>query len=96
MPPSPSTPNLTPHPKLQKKTQNLLNIVLELPPAPADLVLLGLAFATLSARSAAALRRIAVLGPPGGEEGRAVLRPLAWGGEFTGELGRGEDCEDGS
>jgi hypothetical protein len=59
-------------------------------------VLLGLAFATLSARSAAALRRIAVFGPPGGvgDEGRAVLEPVL-GAEppraVAGESGRGED-----
>lgn len=64
--------------------------MLLLPPAPADLVLVGLAFATLSALSAAAFLRIAVLAPPGGEDGRAVLEP-ADGGELMGELGRGED-----
>lgn len=69
---------------------DLLNIVLLLPPAPAALVLVGRAFATLSALSAAAFLRIAVLAPPGGEEGRAVLVP-AEGGELIGELGRGED-----
>ena len=48
-----------------------------LPPAPAALVLLGRALATLSARSAAALLLIAVAGPPGGlgDEGRAVVEP---------------------
>ena len=53
----------------------------------------GRAFATLSARSAAAFRLIAVAGPPGafGDEGRAVLVPVL-GGEFTGEEGRGADC----
>ena len=66
-----------------------LSIVLELPPAPAARVLLGRAFASLSFWSAAARRRIAVLGPPGGvgEEGRAGAEE----GEFTGEEGRGED-----
>ena len=64
--------------------------MLVLPPAPADLVLEGLAFATLSARSAAAFLLIAVFGPPGGDEGRAVLEPADWG-EFIGELERGED-----
>ena len=61
--------------------------MLLLPPAPALLVLLGRAFATLSARSAAAFRRIAVFGPPGGvgEEGRAVLDPDVGGGEVGGE-----------
>lgn len=63
-----------------------------LPPAPAALVLLGRALATLSARSAAALLLIAVAGPPGGlgDEGRAVVEPEEDGG-LTGEVGRGED-----
>jgi hypothetical protein len=66
--------------------------VLLLPPAPAALVLLGLALATLSARSAAALRRSTVLGPPGGvgDDGRPVLTPesvLPIGGDEAG----GED-----
>ena len=64
--------------------------MLVLPPAPADLVLDGLALATLSALSAAAFLRMAVLGPPGGDDGRAVLKPPDWG-VFTGELERGED-----
>ena len=70
---------------------NVLNIVLLLPPAPAALVLAGRAFATLSARSAAAFRLIAVAGPPGalGEAGRAVVDPVE--GELIGEDGRGED-----
>lgn len=71
---------------------SLLSIVLELPPAPADLVLVGLALATLSCRSAAARLLIMVLGPPGGlgEVGRTpVLEP----GD-VGELGGGEDCND--
>ena len=76
-------------PYVSLSQQDVLNIVLELPPAPADLVLVGRAFATLSARSAAAFLLIAVLGPPGGE----VFRPLATvpveGVE--GEEGRGED-----
>lgn len=69
----------------------VLNIVLLLPPAPAALVLDGRAFATLSARSAAAFLRMAVAGPPGGfgEAGRAVVDPVE--GELTGEEGRGED-----
>ena len=68
-------------------------IVLLLPPAPADRVLVGLAFAILSALSAAAFLRIAVAGPPGGlgDAGLAVVEPVE--GEFTGEEGRGEDCE---
>lgn len=66
--------------------------MLLLPPAPAALVLAGLAFATLSALSAAAFLLIAVAGPPGalGEDGRAVVEPVE-GAEFTGEDGRGED-----
>lgn len=49
-----------------------LNMVPELPPAPAALVLDGLAFFTLSLWSAAARRRIAERGPPGGEAARAM------------------------
>ena len=66
--------------------------MLLLPPAPAALVLVGRALATLSALSAAAFLRIAVLGPPGGvgDDGRAVLEPRDCA-ELTGELGRGED-----
>ena len=66
-------------------------MVLLLPPAPAARVLAGLALAALSALSAAALRRIAVLGPPGGvgEDGLAVVEPTE--GEPTGEDARGED-----
>ena len=65
--------------------------MLLLPPAPAARVLDGLAFAALSALSAAALRRIAVFGPPGGvgEDGRAVLVPTE--GEPAGEDARGGD-----
>lgn len=68
------------------------SIVELLPPAPAARVLDGRAFATLSARSAAALRRMAVAGPPGGfgEDGRAVVEPVD-GALLTGEDGRGED-----
>ena len=67
--------------------------MLVLPPAPAALVLAGLAFATLSCLSAAALRRIMVLGPPGGlgEDGLAPV-VLAEPGVLFGELGGGEDC----
>ena len=74
--------------------KNVLNIVLLLPPAPADLVLVGRMLATLSARSAAAFLRIAVAGPPGGlgEMGRAVDEPDAVA-EAPGEEARGEDCE---
>ena len=71
---------------------HLLSIVLLLPPAPAARVLVGLAFATLSARSAAAFLRMAVFGPPGGEEGLAVVAPTGCG-DSTGEPGRGEDCD---
>lgn len=68
-------------------------MVLLLPPAPAARVLLGRALATLSARSAAAFLLMATAGPPGGfgDEGRAVLEPVA-GGVLTGEPERGEDC----
>lgn len=65
-------------------------MVLLLPPAPAALVLDGRADAALSARSAAAFLRIAVLGPPGGER----LRPLATEPTVEGvegEEGRGDD-----
>jgi hypothetical protein len=62
-----------------------------LPPAPAARVLEGRALATLSARSAAARRRMAVAGPPGGlgEAGRAVVLP-----EAAGETGESEDWEE--
>lgn len=73
-----------------EKGVNLLSMVLLLPPAPAALVLVGLAFATLSALSAAAFLRIAVFAPPGGDDGRAVLEPTEGGG-LTGEFGRGDD-----
>lgn len=76
--------------KLSDQCIDILSIVLVLPPAPAALVLAGRALATLSALSAAAFLRIAVLAPPGGDEGRAVLEP-ADGGALTGELVRGED-----
>lgn len=68
-------------------------MVLLEPPAPADLVLVGRAFAIFSFWSAAARLRIAVRGPPGGvgEEGRPTLAPLAAAGALTGEEGRGED-----
>lgn len=67
--------------------------MLLLPPAPAARVLAGLLADSFSARSAAAFRRIAVLGPPGGvgDEGRAVVEPTD-GGELRGELGGGDDC----
>lgn len=66
-------------------------MVLELPPAPAALVLVGLALATLSARSAAAFLLIAVLGPPGGDRLRPLLTPPDGEGE-PGDDGWGEDC----
>ena len=69
---------------------DIRSIVLELPPAPAALVLVGLALATLSALSAAAFLLIAVLGPPGGDRFRPLLTPAEAGGE-VGEDGRGED-----
>lgn len=64
--------------------------MLLLPPAPAARVLEGRAFATLSARSAAAFLLIAVLGPPGGvgDDGRAVDEPTV---PPTGEVARGDD-----
>ncbi|MBE7180855.1 MAG: hypothetical protein INR71_06540 [Terriglobus roseus] len=69
-------------------------MVLLLPPAPAARVLVGRALATLSARSAAALRLMAVAGPPGGlgDEGRAVVLPADAAGVVSGEVGRGDDC----
>jgi hypothetical protein len=73
-------------------SENLLSIVLELPPAPAALVLLGRWLETFSARSAAAFLRMTVAGPPGGlgDAGRAVVEPDA--ALLTGEVGRGADC----
>ena len=53
-------------------------------------MLVGLAFATLSALSAAAFLLIAVLGPPGGDRFRPLLTPAEAGGE-EGEDARGED-----
>lgn len=60
-------------------------------------MLLGLAFATLSFWSAAARRRIAVLGPPGGvgDEGRPDVDAPPRGVPAADEMGeeaRGEDC----
>lgn len=49
-----------------------LSIVPELPPAPAARVELGRAFLTLSLWSAAALLRMALRGPPGGDAARAI------------------------
>lgn len=63
-------------------------MVLLLPPAPAARVLVGLAFATLSARSAAAFRLSAVFAPPGGDDGRAVVLPEEGG---AGDEGGGDD-----
>jgi hypothetical protein len=73
------------------------SIVLELPPAPAARVLVGLALAIFSFWSAAARRRIAVRAPPGaaGDEGR--LTPvLATGAPRTGDEGRGDDYKPNS
>jgi len=69
---------------------DVLNIVLLEPPAPAALVLLGLALAALSLKSDAALRLIAVAGPPGGfgEFARAVVEPVF--GAAESEVG--DDC----
>lgn len=66
--------------------------MLLLPPAPAARVLAGLLADIFSALSAAAFRRIAVFGPPGGvgEDGRAVVEPTE-GEELSGELGGGDD-----
>jgi len=74
--------------------KNVLSIVLELPPAPAALVLVGRAFALFSARSAAAFLLIAVLGPSGGDVFRPVLTPPDAGGE-AGEAGPGDDFGNG-
>ena len=65
-------------------------MVLELPPAPAERVLLGLALASFSFWSAAARRRMAIFAPPGGagEAGLATEEPLA---AAEGESARGED-----
>jgi hypothetical protein len=64
--------------------------VLLLPPAPAALVDAGRAFATRSFWSAAARRRIAVLGPPGGVglDGRPLAEPTPG---LAGEDAPGED-----
>ena len=78
-----------------------LNIVTELPPAPAARVLDGRAFFTDSLWSAAARRRMAERGPPGGEPARAIEEVVLAeagvdeagpdsGPEVSGEEGRGE------
>lgn len=76
--------------------KNVLNIVLELPPAPAALVLAGRAFAACAALSAAFRRRMAVLGPPGGvgDEGLDERAPPSDPeARPVGEVARGEeDC----
>lgn len=79
-------------PSTLSQQDNILSIVLLLPPAPAALVLLGRAFATLSFWSAAARRLMAVLGPPGGvgDDGRPMLAPEEAGAP-TGDDARGED-----
>ena len=85
------TESVSSSPSLIALRVHILNMVLLLPPAPAARVLVGRAFATLSALSAAAFLLIAVAGPPGGlgDDGRAVVDPVE--GELTGEEGRGED-----
>lgn len=83
--------NLPPGGRIAKERNiDVRSMVLELPPAPAALVLVGLAFATLSALSAAAFLLIAVFGPPGGDKFRPLLTPAEAGGEI-GEDGLGED-----
>lgn len=83
--------DLPPSDRIAKERNiDVRSIVLELPPAPAALVLVGLAFATLSALSAAAFLLIAVFGPPGGDKFRPLLTPAEAGGEL-GEDGLGED-----
>jgi len=79
-----------------------LSIVPDEPPAPAALVEDGLAFLTDSLWSAAARRRIADRGPPGGEFARATVEELVFavvgaelsgpdsGPEVNGEDGRGD------
>lgn len=66
-------------------------MVLVEPPAPAALVLVGRALAIFSFWSAAARRRMAVRGPPGGvgDEGRPRDEPVA---APAGDEGRGDDC----
>ena len=59
---------------------SVCNIVLELPPAPAALVLVGLAFVILSALSTAAFLLKAVLGPLSD-----IFRPLRTPAEAGGD-----------
>lgn len=68
-------------------------MVLLEPPAPADRVLVGRTLAIFSFWSAAARRRMAVRGPPGGvgDEGRPGAAPVA-APAGMGDEGRGEDC----
>ena len=74
--------------------------MLELPPAPAALVLAGRAFAACAALSAAFRRRMAVLGPPGGvgDEGLDERAPPSDPEAApVGEVARGEeDCQVGN
>jgi hypothetical protein len=79
---------------LPQMGMHLLSIVLELPPAPAALVLLGRRLAVFSARSAAAFLRITVAGPPGGlgDTWRAVVEPEE---AVAGEVARCADCMSG-
>lgn len=72
-------------------------MVPELPPAPAALVLAGRAFLTVSLWSAAARRRIADLGPPGGEDARSReedLPAVVVEGESGGEAEEGSSAYD--
>ena len=81
-----------------------LNIVPELPPAPALLVEVGLAFLTDSLWSAAARLLMADFGPPGGEFARAMLDDVVEdcleaepsgpdsGPEVSGDEGLGAAC----
>ena len=73
------------------RDEDVLSMVLLEPPAPAERVLVGRALAIFSFWSAAARRRMAVRGPPGGvgDEGRLTLAPLA--AAPSGEEARGED-----
>lgn len=88
--PPPHLPLLAPTLASHRTGHNILSMVELLPPAPAARVELGRVLAAFWARSCAARRRMAVLGPPGGfgELGRAVVRASA------GEAGEAEWSED--
>jgi hypothetical protein len=75
--------------------RDILSIVLVLPPAPAALVLLGLALAIFSFWSAAARRRMAIFAPPGapGEEGVSDAPVPAAAGLSTGDVAAGDDYD---